>query len=141
MNFKNKMMVSAVVIVPFFVGCSDKYVVTDKGDGVIGFIGINSNNSELRVMKFEEIASGMDYYNHINVGDTLVMQSSVALNLVNKNYNNIANTYYSNIEKINGKRIEEILAIERQKYEEHCRDSIINKLRQVSQGKKKSRQR
>ena len=82
-------------------------------------------------MQFEEIADGMDYYNHINIGDTLDLRTSVSLNLVNKNYNNISNTYYSNIMRINGKTLEEIMAIERKKYEIRYRDSIINKLRKV----------
>lgn len=131
MNLRNKAVLGAVIILPFFMSCSDKYVVTDKGDKTIGVKGLSKDNSELRVMQFEEIADGMDYYNHINIGDTLDLRTSVSLNLVNKNYNNISNTYYSNIMRINGKTLEEIMAIERKKYEIRYRDSIINKLRKV----------
>ncbi len=46
-------------------------IVVSKSGNQIAFKNINSQDSALKVIKFEDVANGMDYYDNIKTGDTL----------------------------------------------------------------------
>ncbi len=124
MNIKYKIVIGALTLSPFVTGCYNKYIVEDKVDNMVVFKGLNDKDTVLRIMKFEDVADGMEYYKRIEIGDTLLMHKSVSNSVLSKNYTDA----HTNIIKINGKRLYDLQAEEKTNIDIMKRDSILNKI-------------
>lgn len=101
-----------------------KVVVTNKGDNKIAFKKLNAKkDTAIRIIQFEDVANGMDYYNAIKVNDTLTV-SKIDEDLVYKNYLDLYFDKESRIKKVNGKTLSEIKEIAR-------RDSLLKQMQKV----------
>ena len=101
-----------------------KVVVTNKGDNKIAFKKFNAKkDTAIRIIQFEDVANGMDYYNAIKVHDTLTV-SKIDEDLVYKNYLDLYFDKESRIKKVNGKTLSEIKEIAR-------RDSLLKQMQKV----------
>lgn len=101
-----------------------KVVVTNKGDNKIAFKKLDAKkDTAIRIIQFEDVANGMDYYNAINVNDTLTV-SKIYEDLVYKNYVDLYYDKESRIKKVNGKNLKEIKEIAR-------RDSLLKQMQKV----------
>lgn len=101
-----------------------KVVVTNKGDNKIAFKKLNAKkDTAIRIIQFEDVANGMDYYNAIKVHDTLTV-SKIDEDLVYKNYLDLYFDKESRIKKVNGKTLSEIKEIAR-------RDSLLKQMQKV----------
>ena len=101
-----------------------KVVVTNKGDNKIAFKKLNAKkDTAIRIIQFEDVANGMDYYNAIKVNDTLTV-SKIDEDLVYKNYLDLYYDKESRIKKVNGKTLSEIKEIAR-------RDSLLKQMQKV----------
>lgn len=101
-----------------------KVVVTNKGDNKIAFKKFNAKkDTAIRIIQFEDVANGMDYYNAIKVNDTLTV-SKIDEDLVYKNYLDLYFDKESRIKKVNGKTLSEIKEIAR-------RDSLLKQMQKV----------
>lgn len=100
-----------------------KVVVTNKGDNKIAFKKLKAEkDTAIRIIQFEDVANGRDYYNTINVNDTLIV-SKIYEDLVYKNY---VGFYFpeSRIKTVNGKTLKEIKEIAK-------RDSLLKQMQKV----------
>lgn len=101
-----------------------KVVVTNKGDNKIAFKKLNAKkDTAIRIIQFEDVANGMDYYNAIKVHDTLTV-SKIDEDLVYKNYLDLYFDKESRIKKVNGKTLSEIKEIAK-------RDSLLKQMQKV----------
>lgn len=101
-----------------------KVVVTNKGYNKIAFKKLDAKkDTAIRIIQFEDVANGMDYYNAINVNDTLTV-SKIYEDLVYKNYVDLYYDKESRIKKVNGKKLKEIKEIAR-------RDSLLKQMQKV----------
>ena len=101
-----------------------KVVVTNKGDNKIAFKKLNAKkDTAIRIIQFEDVANGRDYYNAIKVNDTLTV-SEIDEDLVYKNYLDLYFDKESRIKKVNGKTLSEIKEIAR-------RDSLLKQMQKV----------
>lgn len=101
-----------------------KVVVTNKGDNKIAFKKLNAKkDTAIRIIQFEDVANGRDYYNAIKVHDTLTV-SKIDEDLVYKNYLDLYFDKESRIKKVNGKTLSEIKEIAK-------RDSLLKQMQKV----------
>ncbi len=101
-----------------------KVVVTNKGDNKIAFKKLNAKkDTAIRIIQFEDVANGMDYYKAIKVNDTLTV-SKIDEDLVYKNYLDLYYDKESRIKKVNGKTLSEIKEIAK-------RDSLLKQMQKV----------
>ncbi len=84
-------------------------VVVSKGQNKVAFKRINKHDNKVRVIQFEDVANGMEYYNNVKVGDTLRMVGINEKDLVYGNSYGMLNA--SRIKTVNGKTLEEIKEI------------------------------
>ncbi len=104
-----------------------KHVVKYKGNKSVVFKSIELNDTSLRVMHFEDVAEGMEYYKYINVGDTLDIKYDFKNFLTCDNYRiSPFLSKVSNIRRINGKKLKEIREIAK-------RDSLLGHISQSNQ--------
>ena len=101
-----------------------KVVVTNKGDNKIAFKKLNAKkDTAIRIIQFEDVANGMDYYKAIKVNDTLTV-SKIDEDLVYKNYLDLYYDKESRIKKVNGKTLSKIKEIAK-------RDSLLKQMQKV----------
>lgn len=101
-----------------------KVVVTNKGDNKIAFKKLNAKkDTAIRIIQFEDVANGMDYYKAIKVNDTLTVLK-IDEDLVYKNYLDLYYDKESRIKKVNGKTLSEIKEIAK-------RDSLLKQMQKV----------
>lgn len=101
-----------------------KVVVTNKGDNKIAFKKLNAKkDTAIRIIQFEDVTNGMDYYKAIKANDTLTV-SKIDEDLVYKNYLDLYFDKESRIKKVNGKTLSEIKEIAR-------RDSLLKQMQKV----------
>lgn len=106
---------------------SSQHVVKYKGNKSVAFKSIEPNDASLRVMRFKDVANGMEYYKHIEVGDTLDIKYDFNKLLTCDNYRISPFLYkVSNIRRINGKKLKEIKELAK-------RDSLLGRVRQSNQ--------
>lgn len=121
------LILSGVILVVSVFAYSNrgiKVVVTNKGDNKIAFKKLNAKkDTAIRIIQFEDVANGMDYYNAIKVNDTLTV-SKIDEDLVYKNYLDLYFDKESRIKKVNGKTLSEIKEIAR-------RDSLLKQMQKV----------
>lgn len=80
-----------------------KVVVTNKGDNKIAFKKLNAKkDTAIRIIQFEDVTNGMDYYKAIKANDTLTV-SKIDEDLVYKNYLDLYFDKESRIKKLMGK--------------------------------------
>lgn len=114
-------------LIGFYNNRCIKVVVTDKGDNKIAFKKLDAKkDTAIRIIQFEDIANGMDYYKFIKVNDTLKV-SKINEDLVYGNSYGMLNA--SRIKTVNGKTLEEIKEIAK-------RDTL---LKQINMSNKKVR--
>lgn len=120
----------SVVMILLVVGSkqeTSKHVVKYKGNKSVVFKSIELNDTSLRVMHFEDVAEGMEYYKYINVGDTLDIKYDFKNFLTCDNYRiSPFLSKVSNIRRINGKKLKEIREIAK-------RDSLLGHISQSNQ--------
>lgn len=120
----------SVVMILLVVGSkqeTSKHVVKYKGNKSVVFKSIELNDTSLRVMHFEDVAEGMEYYKYINVGDTLDIKYDFKNFLTCDNYRiSPFLSKVSNIRRINGKKLKEIKEIAK-------RDSLLGHISQSNQ--------
>lgn len=120
-------LLSIVLLTSVSNRTSSKYVVKYKGNKSLAIKGIETNNTSLRVMHFTDAANGMEYYNYINVGDTLDIKYNFNNLLTCDNYSiSPFLRKVSNIKRINGKKLKEVKEIAK-------RDSMLIGVRQSNQ--------
>lgn len=121
------LILSGVILVVSVFAYSNrgiKVVVTNKGDNKIAFKKLNAKkDTAIRIIQFEDVANGMDYYNAIKVNDTLTV-SKIDEDLVYKNYLDLYFDKESRIKKVNGKTLSEIKEIAK-------RDSLLKQMQKV----------
>lgn len=106
---------------------SSRYVVKYKGNNSVAFKNIETNDVSLRVMHFEDVADGMEYYKYINVGDTLDIKYNFNNLLTCDNYRiSPFLRKVSNIRRINGKKLKEIKELAK-------RDSMVGRISKSNQ--------
>ncbi len=98
-------------------------IVVRKGQNNIVFKGINTQDTALRIIKFEDVAKGMEYYKAINIGDTLKLSRIKTKNFIYKNYYGFK-FQQTRVREINDKTLKEIKEIAK-------RDSLLKQMQKV----------
>ncbi len=128
MNTKTKLKYATLAVMPLFFGCrmgDDRdYLVLDKGNHSVVFRPLDNVSSPRHSMTFDHYADGMDYYNRINIGDTLRFRTRFPeKELAHMHFYYDMRRPVSRIYTINGKTLSWIKEIEK-------RDSIIRNMHQ-----------